>query len=137
MLLRPILKTYEPMEPYEITNNNIITILHTSENFLKECIDFVMMHRIIRFVRINNILFDKELFLNKIWRIMNVDSMYAVYTYRYMHESIYLTKKLNCQLLHYVSNMECEWYMKNTKDKFTYMHNLGYHIYKPYNKLII
>ncbi len=68
---------------------------------------------------------------------MNVDSMYAVYTYRRMHETIYFTKKLNSQLLHYVSNMECEWYIKNTKDKFTYMHNLGYHIYKPYDKSII
>ena len=135
----PSIYQHQPviLEPYEITKDNIINILHAEEGFHKECVDFVMMNRIIRFIKINNILFDKILFLNKIWRIMNVDSMYAVYTYRYMHESIYLTKKLNCQLLHYVSNMECEWYMKNTKDKFTFMHNLGYHIYKPYNKIII
>lgn len=101
-------------------------------------IDFNIMIQYIRFIKNNNIDFDKESFMDKFWGINLVDTFYVNYRFRNIPMTTYITNKLNCQLLYDVNYMESEWLLleKNIA-KFKYMHNIGYSINGPLKKVFI
>jgi len=61
-------------------------------------IDFNTMIQYIRFIKNNNIIFDKKIFMNKLWKINIVDTFSIFFRFRKIPMTTYITNKLNCQL---------------------------------------
>lgn len=100
-------------------------------------IKFNDMIQYIRFIKNNNIVFDKKSFTDKFWETNNRDTFYICYRFQQIPLTTYITNKLNCQLLYDVDDMESKWLLLNNITKFNYMHNIGYKINIPLIKIFI
>ena len=118
-------------------NQFITRIFDYDEYSYNGFIDFNSMIQYIRFIKNNNIVFDKKIFMNKLWEINTVDAFYIYYRFQKIPMTTYITNKLNCQLLYEVDYMESEWLLENNINKFKYMHNIGYNITTPLTRVFI
>ena len=118
-------------------NKFITRIFDYDEYSYNGFIKFNDIIQYIRFIKNNNIIFDKKSFTDKFWETNNRDTFYICFRFQNIPITTYVTNKLNCQLLYDVDDMESEWLLLNDITKFNYMHNIGYKIHKPLIKIFI